>query len=118
MCDGIGGPRSFSDGYQAIERIRDYLVTQIKSLRSPNINAQIIQQRAFLPYKDLYVFLRRHHVQLADEIGLAYSNTMRWYYISHFTRYRQALEKLPLYTVDANDGLGNDKMGQRSMNVP
>ena len=100
--------RAHTDLDQAIERIRDYLVSQIKSLRSPNINAQIIQQRAFLAYKDLYAFLTKHHPQLAEEIGQAYSNTMRWYYLSHFTRYKQALEKMPLYTVDMTDALGAD----------
>lgn len=96
----------------AIERIRDFLVSQIKALRSPNINAQIIQQRAFVAYKDLYIFLAKHHAQLADEIAQAYINTMRWYYLSHFTRYRLALEKIPLYIVDKHDALG-DQTNQR-----
>lgn len=99
---------------QAIERIRDFLVSQIKALRSPNINAQIIQQRAFVAYKDLYIFLAKHHAQLADEIAQAYINTMRWYYLSHFTRYRLALEKIPLYIVDKHDGLG-DQTNQRGV---
>jgi hypothetical protein len=89
-------------------------VSQIKSLRSPNINAQIIQQRAFLPYRDLYGFLAKHHEQLAEEIGQAYINTMRWYYSSQFTRYELALEKIPLYTVDKHDALGLDHSSQRS----
>ena len=72
------------------------------------MNAQIIQQQSFLKYKELYAFLARHHTQLAEEIGQAYINTMRWYYLSNFTRYRQALEKLPLFTVDKQDALGND----------
>ena len=98
---------------QAIERIRDFFVSQIKSLRSPSINAQIIQQRSFLAYKDLYGFLTKHHAQLAEEIGQAYINTMRWYYLSHFTRYGLALEKIPLYTVDKHDALGADQSSQR-----
>lgn len=99
---------------QAIERIRDFLVSQIKALRSPSINAQIIQERAFIAYKDLYAFLAKHHAQLADEIAQAYINTMRWYYLSHFTRYRMALEKITLYTVDKHDALG-DQMNQRGV---
>lgn len=91
---------------QAIERIRDFLVAQIKSLRSPNINAQIIQQRGFLAYRDIYAFLASHHPKLAEEIGKAYINTMRWYYTSHFARYKQALEKISPYVVDKTDALG------------
>ncbi|KAI4130252.1 MAG: hypothetical protein LQ347_003456 [Umbilicaria vellea] len=99
---------------KALERIRDFFVSQIKALRSPNINAQIIQQQGFLQYKDLYVFLNRHHPQLAGEMSQAYINTMRWYYLDHFTRYRTALQKLSLYIVDKHDTLGADPPSQRA----
>ncbi|ENH63099.1 Vacuolar protein sorting-associated protein 52 like protein [Fusarium oxysporum f. sp. cubense race 1] len=74
--------------FKAIERIRDFIVAQIKALRSPHINAQIIQQQSFLRYKDLYTFLHKHHPTLANEIALAYMNTMRWYYLNQFSRNR------------------------------
>lgn len=93
---------------KAVERIRDYIVAQIKALRSPNINAQVIQQQTFLRYKDLYAFLARNHAVLADEIGQAYVNTMRWYYSSHFARYQQALASLQLHTFDQYDLLGSE----------
>ncbi|KAL8761491.1 MAG: hypothetical protein Q9184_002401 [Pyrenodesmia sp. 2 TL-2023] len=99
---------------KAIERIRDFFVSQIKALRSPNINAQIIQQQSFVRYKDLYSFLARHHSVLAEEIGQAYINTMRWYYLSSFTRYKQALEKIPIFVVDKNDAIGADPNIQRA----
>ncbi|KIW41489.1 uncharacterized protein PV06_07040 [Exophiala oligosperma] len=93
---------------KAIERIRDYIVGQIKALRSPNINAQVIQQQTFLRYKDLYAFLSRAHPTLAEEIAQAYVNTMRWYYSSNFTRYQQALTSLQLHTFDQYDLLGSE----------
>jgi hypothetical protein len=93
---------------KAIERIRDYIVAQIKALRSPNINAQIIQQQTFLRYKDLYVFLARNNPVLGEEIGQAYVNTMRWYYSSHFSRYQQALSSLQIHAFDLHDLLGSD----------
>ncbi|KAH8804810.1 Sac2 family-domain-containing protein [Xylogone sp. PMI_703] len=94
--------------YKALERIRDFLVAQIKALRSPNINAQIIQQQHFLRYKDLFAFLHRHHSQLAEEIGQAYINTMRWYFITQFTRYQKSLEKIKMHVLDKHDVLGLD----------
>ena len=97
-----------------MERIRDYLVSQIKAMRSPNINAQIIQQQGLVKYKDLYTFLSRYHPVLSDEISQAYINTMRWYYLASFTRYNQALEKLKLHSIDRNDVLGGDPTLQRS----
>lgn len=84
---------------------------QIKSLRSPNINAQIIQQQHFIRYKDLYTFLRKHHEILAEEIGQAYMNTMRWYYLHHFTRYDKALSRVKIHTIDKHDTLGSEAAG-------
>ena len=93
---------------KATERIRDYIVSQIKALRSPNINAQVIQQQTLLRHKDLYTFLARNHPVLADEIGQAYVNTMRWYYSSHFARYQGALSTLQIHAFDQYDLLGSD----------
>lgn len=93
---------------KAIERIRDYTVAQIKAVRSPNINAQVIQQQSFLKYRDLYSFLARNHSVLAEEIGQAYVNTMKWYYNSHFSRYEHALSSLQLHVFDHYDLLGSD----------
>ncbi len=72
-------------------------------MRSPHINAQIIQQQNFLRFKDLFQFLHRHHAVLADEICLAYMNTMKWYYLNQFTRYGKSLEKLRLPLLDKSD---------------
>ncbi|KOS21444.1 Vacuolar protein sorting-associated protein 52 A [Escovopsis weberi] len=94
---------------KAVERIRDFLVAQIKALRSPHINAQIIQQQTFLKFKDLYLFLHKHHATLAEEISLAYMNTMRWYYVNQFGRYERALAKLKLHILDKNDVLGHEE---------
>ncbi|RBR22797.1 uncharacterized protein FIESC28_04360 [Fusarium coffeatum] len=93
---------------KAIERIRDFIVAQIKALRSPHINAQIIQQQNFLRFKELFTFLHKQHAQLANEIALAYMNTMRWYYLNQFSRYERALAKIKLHILDKNDALGHE----------
>lgn len=92
---------------QAVERIRDHIVAQIKAIRSPSINAQLIQQQHFVRYKDLYAFLARHQPQLGEEIVQAYVNTMRWYYLTNFTRYQQALVKLKLHDIDKTEVIGS-----------
>ncbi|KAL1599862.1 Vacuolar protein sorting-associated protein 52 [Paraconiothyrium brasiliense] len=99
---------------RATERIRDYIVAQIKAIRSPSMNAQIIQQQAFLKYKDLYAFLARHQPELASQICQAYIYTMRWYYLNHFTRYKTSLEKLKIHALDKYDVLGEDPTSKRS----
>ncbi|KAI0014248.1 Vps52-domain-containing protein [Xylariaceae sp. FL0662B] len=98
---------------KAIERIRDFFVAQIKALRSPHINAQIIQQQNFLKFRELYSFLHKHHTALADEICLAYMNTMRWYYANQFTRYENALRKIKLHVLDKTDVLGNEDTSRK-----
>ncbi|KAK9854671.1 Vps52/Sac2 [Penicillium brevicompactum] len=102
---------------KAIERIRDYLVSQIRAMRSPNINSQIIQQQRLVKFKDLYSYLSKAHPKLAGEISQAYINTMRWYYTSHFTRYLQALDKVKVYPPDRNEVLGGDPSTHRTGNI-
>lgn len=98
---------------KAIERIRDYLVSQVKSLRSPNINAQILQQQNFLRFKELFAFLHKHQATLAEEICQAYLNTMRWYYHNQFSRYEGALRKIKLHVLDKTDVLGNEDSSRK-----
>lgn len=98
---------------KVVERIRDYVVAQIKALRSPSTNAQILQQNAFLKYKDVFAFLARHQPQLAEEISQAYINTIRWYYLNNFTRYKTALDKLNVHHIDQNDVLAKEDSAKR-----
>lgn len=93
---------------RAAQRIRDHFASRIRAMRSPNINAQVIQHNEFTRYRSLFVFLSEREPQLAEEILQAYVNTMRWYYGTHFARYRDALSKLRVYTTDKSDVLGED----------
>lgn len=103
---------------KAVERIRDHVVAQIKALRSPNVNAQVIQQDSFLRYKGVFGFLAERQPELAEQISQAYVYTMRWYYLSHFTRYRTALEKLKIHTVDSNSTIAADAGANKSAKGP
>ncbi|GAM84490.1 hypothetical protein ANO11243_024860 [Dothideomycetidae sp. 11243] len=99
---------------RAVERVRDYVVAQIRALRSPSINAQVVQKNALSNFRDAYSFLAKHQPKLEEEIAQAYINTMRWYYLSNFTRYKISLEKLKLHTIDKNDTLGQDDPAKRT----
>jgi hypothetical protein len=103
----LAGVGSDNEQKQAVERIRDYLVVQIKSLRSPNINAQLIQQQRFLRFKDLYTFLAAQEPELGSQICQAYIYTMRWYYLSQFSRYEASLRQMKLHVVDKSDLVGS-----------
>ncbi|KAF2154080.1 Vps52-domain-containing protein [Myriangium duriaei CBS 260.36] len=99
---------------RAVERVRDHVVAQIRALRSPSINAQVLQKNALSKFKDAYSFLAKHQPKLEEEIAQAYVNTMRWYYLSNFTRYKASLEKLRLHTIDKNDTLAQDDPTKRT----
>jgi hypothetical protein len=99
---------------KAVERIRDYVVSQVRALRSPSINAQIIQQNSFLRYRGVFGFLAQRQPQLAEEITQAYVNTMRWYYLNHFTRYKAALDNLNIHHIDQTEAIAADPMRKTS----
>ncbi len=61
--------------------------------------------------------MHKHHAKLAEEISLAYMNTMRWYYLNQFTRYERALAKIKLHSLDKNDALGHDEPTTRVSSV-
>ncbi|KAI5793269.1 Sac2 family-domain-containing protein [Geopyxis carbonaria] len=95
--------------HKTIERVRDFFVSRIKALRLPGCHAQTIQQSGFLRYKGLFQFMANHHAQLADEVGQAYINTMRWYYLTHFQRYHKVLGTIKIHAMDKNDTLGQEE---------
>lgn len=102
---------------KAVERTRDYVVSQIKALRAPGVNAQLLQQNNFMRYKEAFQFLDRHQPQLGQEIGRAYINTMRWFYLHNFSRYKASLDKMNIHVVDKNEVLAQDDTTKRTTAV-
>lgn len=93
---------------KSIERIRDFLITQIKLLRSNSkVSSQTVQQRLLL-VKDAYVFLKTNHKDLANQLQLAYIYTMRWYYHTKFAKYLYSLQSLNVRHVDSTVVLGQN----------
>lgn len=96
---------------KAVERIRDYIISSIKKLRSSvTTSSQTIQQE-LLQVKEVFVFLKAHEPQLANQLQLAYIFTMRWYYHTRFAKYLYALEKLHLKHIDQTYVLGSSESG-------
>lgn len=90
----------------AIARIRDYLVTKIKSLRLPKSNVQIIQQSSLLRVRKSYVFLAKYHEVLSSEIMQAYCLTMKWYYSVQFEKYQRSLSRVQIRNITKQELLG------------
>lgn len=78
---------------KAVERIRDFLIAQIKQLRSAGALLQAVQE-ALLETKEAFWFMRSEHRKLADQLFDAYTKTMRWYYRTRFAKYGYALQKM------------------------
>lgn len=92
---------------KALERIRDFIISQIKLLRSSTAKSSQTIQQDLLKVKDIFKFLKSHQPKLANQLHLAYLYTMKWYYQSRFAKYLYALEKLTLRHVDHTMVLGN-----------
>ena len=84
-------------------------------MRAPGVNAQILQQNALARYRDAYAFLAKHRPQLEQEISQAYTNTMRWYYLSNFSRYKASLDKINIHFIDKNDSIGQEDPSRRGL---
>lgn len=92
---------------KSVERIRDFIIHNIKMLRSSQkTSSQSIQQN-LLKVKELFAFIKLHHSELADQLQLAYIYTMKWYYQTRFAKYLYAIEKLHVRHVDLNLVLGS-----------
>ncbi|CAG8435701.1 6209_t:CDS:10 [Diversispora eburnea] len=93
----------------AAEKIRDFLLNKIRSLRIPNTNVQILQQSVLLKYKELYQFVMDRYNDVAFEIMHTYINTMKWYFFNHFDRYNRTLQKLQNPVGDKSSMIGYDE---------
>lgn len=100
--------------HRAIERIRDFIVTRIKSMRVAGINAQAVQKE-LMDFREIYSFIVKAHPALAKDLLQAYVNTMAWYYSSYFQRYIKSLEKLQVNRVDKSVLLGSDDTSRRGL---
>lgn len=93
---------------KCVERIRDFMISKIKQLRSSTTKSSQTVQQDLLKVKEVFVFLKRYHPKLASQLQLAYFYTMKWYYKSRFSKYLYALQKLGIRHVDSTMVLGAD----------
>ena len=72
---------------KSVQKIRDFLLQRVASLRKKMTNIQILQQSVLLKYKGLYRFLEEHAPEVAVEIKEAYTTTMSAIYLRHVKGY-------------------------------
>lgn len=93
---------------RALERIKQFMITQIKQLRIVGTPSQVVQSR-MLNAKEAFLFLQKREPSLALELRQAYVYTMRWYYREHFHRYTMSLEKLRIPPMDKSILIGGSQ---------
>jgi hypothetical protein len=81
---------------KAVQRIKDFLLEKINSLKRPQTNIQIIQQSVLVEFQALNVFLAQHHPIVEQEIRTLYAHTMSRVYVAQFRTYLSSLARLKL----------------------
>lgn len=94
LLDKMNEEESLLIKAKVVERTRDFVISQIRALRTKPISSQEIQNK-LLACSDLFHFLQSQQPKLGEQLQQAYQNTMKWYYKSKFAKYIYSLEKLP-----------------------
>ncbi|KAG0075022.1 Vacuolar protein sorting-associated protein 52 [Podila epicladia] len=100
---------------KSVEKIREFLLTKIKSFRTPNTNVQIMQHSVLLKYKELNQFVMERHTDVAAEIRQTYSNTLRWYFSNQFEHYAVGLEKLQSVVGDKYEMMCTEESSRKGL---
>ncbi|TPX48681.1 hypothetical protein SeMB42_g02918 [Synchytrium endobioticum] len=100
---------------KATEKIREFLLRKLESLRAPNTNVAMIQQSVLLKYKELYWFLLERYGEAAAEIRLNYVNTVSGYYLMCFDKYLKSLQKLQTVIADKFDLIGYEESVKKGL---
>ncbi|KAI5961968.1 VPS52 [Candida theae] len=94
LLDRMNEEESLLIKAKVVERMRDFVIAQIRTLRAKPISSQEVQNRLF-ECTDVFQFLQSQQPKLGQQLQYAYQSTMRWYYRSKFAKYIYSLEKLP-----------------------
>ncbi|TPX37558.1 hypothetical protein SmJEL517_g00456 [Synchytrium microbalum] len=100
---------------KATEKIREFLLRKIESLRAPNTNIAMIQQSVLLKYKDLYWFLLERYADAAGEIRVNYVNTVGGYYLMCFDKYLKSMQRLQTVIADKFDLIGYEESVKKGL---
>ncbi|KAJ3265746.1 hypothetical protein HDU77_004014 [Chytriomyces hyalinus] len=92
---------------KATEKIREFLLKKIDSLKTPNTNISIIQQNHLLKFKELYWFLLERYSEAAQEVRATYTTTTQQYYLASFEKYVKSLSSVQTIIADKGDLIGS-----------
>jgi hypothetical protein len=99
---------------KSVQKIRDFLLQRVASLRKKMTNIQILQQSVLLKYKGLYKFLLEHAPEVAAEVREAYTTTMSAIYLRHVKGYLAELMRAKVEPATKSDLLATEEWGMAS----
>ena len=94
---------------KSVQKIRDFLLQRVASLRKKMTNIQILQQSVLLKYKKLYHFLQEHAPDVAAEVKETYTTTMSAIYLRHVKGYLAELMRARTEPASKSDLLGTEE---------
>ncbi|KAL2914393.1 Vacuolar protein sorting-associated protein 52 [Polyrhizophydium stewartii] len=100
---------------RAAEKIRDFLLKKIESLKAPNTNIAIIQQSVFLKYKELFWFLMERYSDVGLEIHANYVVTVANYFFASFEKYIKSIGRFQMVIADKLDLIGCEEGAKRGL---
>ena len=92
-----------------VQKIRDFLLQRVASLKQKMTNIQILQQSVLLKYKGLYKFLTEHAPEVAVEVKESYMTTMSAIYLRHVKGYLSELMRVRVEPATKSDLLGTEE---------
>jgi len=93
----------------SVQKIREFLLQRVATLKKKMTNIQILQQSVLLKYTGLYKFLVEQAPEAALEIKDTYTTTMAGIYLRHFKGYLADLMRLRTEVATKSDLLGNEE---------
>jgi len=94
---------------KSVQKIRDFLLGRVATLKKKFTNIQILQQSALLKFKGLYRFLQEHAPEVTAEVREAYTTTMSGIYLRHIKGYLSGLMQLRVEVATRGDLLGTEE---------
>ncbi|KAJ3404153.1 hypothetical protein HDV05_007317, partial [Chytridiales sp. JEL 0842] len=107
------GPEMERLRLKSAEKIREFLLRKIESLKAPNTNIAIIQQNVLLKFKELYWFLLERYGEAALEVRAIYINTVSTYFYASFEKYVKSMQNLQTVIADKLDLIGMEERAKR-----
>jgi hypothetical protein len=100
---------------RAGEKIQEFMLKKIESLKAPNTNISMTQMNVLLKYKELFWFLLDRYSEVAVEITNNYVVTVGQCYLNCFEKYVKLTQRIQTSIADKNDLIGGQEIAKRGI---